>query len=357
MIGWLLIAPKCDASRLRSALAEANKSLAYVATDEGVVSQVSALRAMSLAMRDSTPLREEISSPPIFNYSRFFSWNICVDQVAQAFHQASKCAENKTPVDSDNNVWVPNEDPRLKIHLDNRRGTKQQIIKYCSPQLHASTVEARSRWGPDVIRRMVVASVLALMLQWCTSGAAIMVVWFTPRIGLGCRSGAYLLYAIGSTLVWMLLVASSVLSHYSITPSSGYKFNETIPLASISHSHYSALPIATSERSSTSAQRMAGYLAITLNILGKLVAVVNSIWIMCACIFQFANVFNTCFCNASVYGRGTDSFVVLTLVGMAPDMERNVMYAWIGAVTMALVSVGLFVSFIWTYRKHPESAA
>jgi hypothetical protein len=33
--------------------------------------------------------------------------------------------------------------------------------------------------------------------------------------GLACRSGSYLIYGINSTLVWIMMVTSSVLAHYS----------------------------------------------------------------------------------------------------------------------------------------------
>ena len=277
--------------------------------------------------------------------------------MAEAFRAASYRAHKRQPVDSSpHNIWLDYVDSRCHINLDNRRGTQQQVIDYCTPPVEAGVWGTRTRWGPAVVSRMVAASVLALMVQWPTAGAAIIVVLYCPRTGLGCRSGAYLLYAIGSTVIWALMVLSGALSHYSITPSTGYSFNQTIPLATRTLGHFSILPV-TTVRHRTFSQHLAGSFAVAFNAIGKSLAVVNSIWIMCACIFQFSNVFNTCFCNASVFGNGEDSFVVLGLETMPKITEDSIRRAWVGAVGMALVSVTLFLGFIWMYRKPPAPVA
>jgi hypothetical protein len=73
--------------------------------------------------------------------------------------------------------------------------------------------DKHSHWGPDVWSRLLNVSLAALMLQWGMARAAIIIIWFTPTIGLDCRSGSYLVYAGASTLTWILLLISSILTH------------------------------------------------------------------------------------------------------------------------------------------------
>src|SRR6202044_3589783 len=40
-------------------------------------------------------------------------------------------------------------------------------------------------FGPNFWRRMPMASLVVPLLQWGTSGAAIMIIWYTPTVGIG----------------------------------------------------------------------------------------------------------------------------------------------------------------------------
>ncbi|KAH8831117.1 hypothetical protein DL96DRAFT_1586508 [Flagelloscypha sp. PMI_526] len=57
------------------------------------------------------------------------------------------------------------------------------------------------------------AMTIALVHQWGTTGAALYTAYATLVVGLGCRSGSYLLYGTLATVSGALLVASSILSH------------------------------------------------------------------------------------------------------------------------------------------------
>ncbi|KAJ7728642.1 hypothetical protein B0H16DRAFT_1211656, partial [Mycena metata] len=52
-----------------------------------------------------------------------------------------------------------------------------------------------------------------VILQWGTTGAAVFVAYWTPSIGIGCRSGSYLIYGVAATLSWIILVLSHLLLH------------------------------------------------------------------------------------------------------------------------------------------------
>lgn len=49
-------------------------------------------------------------------------------------------------------------------------------------------------------------------------------------LGLGCRSASYILYGVVSTVIWFMLVVSTLLTHY-VTTTPRAKFKLTVTLA------------------------------------------------------------------------------------------------------------------------------
>jgi hypothetical protein len=60
----------------------------------------------------------------------------------------------------------------------NRSGNRDEVDAYC--QLLQN--EVRSTWASGMVFRMFVASLLPLALQWATTGAAVLVVFYTPAV-------------------------------------------------------------------------------------------------------------------------------------------------------------------------------
>lgn len=305
--GWLLLGPKCDSVRLHRAMDLANAE-AYVATEHGPVpaDEVSSDRAISLARKLGSVHRDEMCTPPIYNYARYLPWVQSVEEVYHVFEAASKRAELHHSVDPDVPWEREEKGGRAIVRAENRRGTLAQVDAYVRPTRHLY----RSHWGPGVLSRFLVSSLLALALTWATTGAAVIVVWFTPTRGLGCRSGAYLLYGATSTLVWLMLVISSGLAHYSTQAATDIEGNPVY----------------------TRATRMAGLVSILLRRVGKCLATCNALWIVLACIFQFSSFFDRCYCNSSVLGLGSFAYDVIQLV---PADISTMKTAWIGGVALA----------------------
>jgi hypothetical protein len=160
-------------------------------------------------------------------------------------------------------------------------------------------------------------------LQWGTAGAAIIIVFYTPTVGLGCRSGAYLVYAAASTLTWVLLVTSSILTHFLAT----------------SRTHAGS----TSEHPSSDRSKVLRFvrtLAIFLRRLGKSLAACNAIWIVLVCMLQFGGFFNRCYCFGSVLGLRSGAYDIL-IIG-----ANEVTGPWLGGVGFACGSAVLFVGFV-----------
>jgi len=314
IIGWLQLSPKCDSARLRQAIERANK-IAYIATTDGMpvlARSVSMQYAISLTPSTDDILRcDEQCTAPIYNYSRFLPWAKAVEDVCDVFHAASDRAHRHRPVNPEVDWEATDKFPGPG--RKNRTGTLAQVDAYCLANGEPAVTKG-NRWTPGFWSRFIVASALALSLQWGTACAAVVVSWFTPTIGLGCRSGGYLLYGALSTLSWMILVASSFLSHYSTT----------------------APP-------ETKSVWITAQLSIFLRRLGKIIASFNAMWILVSCMFQFSKFYDRCYCNSSVLGLGARAFDVILLnhndiVGMKG--------AWIGGAFLAAGSAIMFVVFV-----------
>ncbi|KAJ4490526.1 hypothetical protein J3R30DRAFT_95316 [Lentinula aciculospora] len=319
VVAWLQISPKCDSIRVADALRRAN-SIAYVATPTGTrrrAASVSNHYAIFLREDDSSLHNDERCTSPIYNYARLFSWTAAVEEISGYFHEATRRSHLFQPVASEVE-WLPN-DRNGVMRDENRIGTSFEVIAYC-----LSFFPRRYQWGSGVWGRIIVASALALILQWGTAGAAIFVVWETPTRGLGCRSGSYLIYASLSTIVWALLLLSSVLSRYST-----FEYQSRDPRETQKHRIRASF---------------AGTMSVFIRRLGKIIAAANAVWILATCIFQFSAFFDRCYCDSSALGLGAAK--AFNVIQFNPEDLDPMRSAWIGGVFLAVGSAALYVIFI-----------
>ena len=148
---------------------------------------------------------------------------------------------------------------------------------------------------------------MAIILFWCTTGAGILIAYETPTVGLGCDSGGYLLYGLLATYSWILLLLSAYLSHLHATNT------ETRQPNTWWYSPLAALTCYT----------------------GKLIAGLNALWLLCASVLQFTNLYNTCWCSTSILSLHSQAWLVLfasdTQIALASRAP------WIGGVFLAVV--------------------
>ncbi|KAJ7025558.1 hypothetical protein C8F04DRAFT_1191308 [Mycena alexandri] len=304
VVAWLQISPKCDYTRVKGAINRANQ-IAFVATPDGeptLASNISTKRAISLRKGGGDVHSDEHCTAPVFNYARFLPWTLAVEEVYAAFREASQKSESHQPVNG--STWERG-DRNIRVRPANRQGSLPQVIAYIEPVVKPWAFELfdrprgfRSRWGPGVLSRFVLASVLALGLTWGTIGAAIVGSYFVPTQGIGCRVGSYLVYGIVSTVVWMMLVASSILAHISSftgTSNGRYVYDKSTRTAAVA--------------------------SIILRRTGKLLAASNAIWIVSACLFQFSSFFDRCLCNSSVFSLGKHAYNAIDL--LPEDLVRS----------------------------------
>ncbi|THU93301.1 hypothetical protein K435DRAFT_967363 [Dendrothele bispora CBS 962.96] len=318
VISWLQISPKCDSKRLEEAFEETNMT-AYVATSEStqpvLASSRDGHRAIYLEHGDGPLNTNEICTAPIFNYSRVFSWAVMTEEVVDCFRQASKRARNFRPVGE--GQWVQ-DDHYDRISKANRTGTAIQAQEYCQ---YYPTIQRKYRWGSGVWSRIFVASSMALFLQWGTTGAALVIVMATPTKGLGCRSAAYLTYASISTLIWGLLLISTVLAHYSGA-------GETMMF--------------TNRKSHD--LRIAANLSIAFRRFGTVLASFNTLAILLTNLFQFSGFFDRCYCDSSVMGLGAK--FAYNVIDFTEDDVSAMRQAWIWGVILAVGSATAFVAVL-----------
>ncbi|KAJ8594882.1 hypothetical protein M405DRAFT_783992 [Rhizopogon salebrosus TDB-379] len=312
VVGWLQLSPKCDFNRLQEAYERADRHTRRAAVDSHMgTSPTSTQRALTIAATDEdVESPDELITAPVFNYSRSLRWASTAESIFLVFNAASEKAKKRLTVRGGR--WVENEVDELDttvnaIYPNNRRGSSEEIALYCAQLDDAQ----RSHWAPEVFERMAIASCTSLALQWGTVGASVIVAYFTPTTRIGCRSLSYLLYAAISTVVWMMLVLSSILVHYSAAPSHRKCLFARVALA-LSH---------------------------WLRRVAKLLAIANSIWVILMCALQYSQFYDTCYCNASVTSRGKAAYTVII---QSATQIREARTAWIGSLVLACSSAMFF---------------
>ena len=348
IVGWLWIPPN-SYEKLKTAIDKANH-LAFVAAPDFILQtdgvgdspntngscnnhpprraiHVSRIQAVRMSERTEVFTRDAARTAPVFDYARIWEWWCIVEMIAQAFEYADKNAENHIPVDSSKG-WVLSVDRDIAVHHDNRTGTIDQVQAYCGFPVQGEEEPVRPV-PPGVWKRILIASVFTLGLQWGTTGSAAMIMILTPTTGLGCRSSSFLLYGIVSTTIWSTLLLSSKLAHY----------------AKVRHDY--GIP-----RSGLNTITVAEGLATLLRRLSILLAGCNTLWIILVCLFEFSSLYNTCYCDSSVLGRGVQrAYNLIIATGYDYHSTR---VAWTGGFVFAGGCAGLYLFFLSLMLERPH---
>ena len=145
---------------------------------------------------------------------------------------------------------------------------------------------------------------------------------------MGCRSASYLVYGVLSTIVWILLVSSSILTHYAtMRPLNhgGRHVNDWFIMAA----------------------RLA---SIFLRRLGKSIATLNCIWVFISGMFQLSNFYDRCYCNSDVFWLQGRAYNVIQLVA---DDLAGMKGAWLGGVCLAAGVVVVYIGFVQLFSDSP----
>ena len=358
VVGWLHVGSQLEADHLHDALNEAHE-IAYVATDSEPALATRISGRSTRAIEPSTRLinyvnADEKKTAPIFNYSRVFIWSQHAEHILKLYEHAASKAERRVAVRS-GTVWASNDADA--IAPQDRSGNEVEVVQYCAekeedvvassprpdsqqsqiPVPHArysaftfrdpsestkydeETAEAAIAIKPvfatEVFHRVIFATILALGLQWGTTGASVLIHLFTPPKGMGCRALTFVVYGSTGTVSFLLLLLSSILAHWARPQSlrgkrSGFKI-------------------------------FVGCIAALTRWLGKTLAILNGLGILLSCGMQFGGVYDNCFCSSTIFGGNPDGLVKF----VEQDIKGSEVYGyWIGGIVMAF-----FVSVLYTF--------
>jgi len=143
-------------------------------------------------------------------------------------------------------------------------------------------------FAEGVFQRVAFATVLALALQWSTTGAAMLIHFNTPPKGIGCRATTFTSYGVTATVAFLLFLLSSVLAHLARP--------QIFP------------------RRQVASKSLIGYIATFARWLGKFMAIMNGLGILLSSTMQIAGVYDSCFCSSSIFRGDPNGLVSFTIL-------------------------------------------
>jgi hypothetical protein len=224
---------------------------------------------------------DEGTEGPIFNYARFMTWWRTADTIHHSFVKTLNIHEG--------------------LNRDSENSNTNSTTSNCQ-RLSMAYPEFKDI-DPHVWGRVLCASAMALFVQWGTTGPSIVIAYLTPTVGLGCRSGSYLLYGCLATLSWFTLLGSVFLSHAAMLRVQAHAQKPN------------------SKRSPRLGHKILYGLAITSRIPGKFIAVTNAIWLLASSFMEYLGVFENCWCNSSSLSLG-DVGGWVTLFPTAQEIQQ-----------------------------------
>jgi hypothetical protein len=188
-----------------------------------------------------------------------------------------------------------------------------------------------------------------------------MIAYLTPTVGLGCRSGGYLIYGVAATISWALILGSSLLSHaVNLRYQDIYmgrrafiprKENRDLEGAGESSQMLPKDRFAQeSDPANLSAHRRTplhstlAFLTVATRIAGKLIATANACWIVIAALFEYTGVYSNCWCETNADVLGSRAWAVLFAT---PQSFATVAKSyWVGGVMFSFgVCIFAYVGF------------
>ena len=136
--------------------------------------------------------------------------------------------------------------------------------------------------------------IFALLLQIGITGAAVVIIVFTPTVGLGCRSLGYTVYGGVAIIIMFLTIISTILARISETRQGKSPFVEGVT----------------------------AFFAITLRWICYTLALINSVGLIVLSCFQFSNFLANCYCNSSALGNGPNTYIVIIVQDWIPMMRE-----------------------------------
>lgn len=300
---------------------------------------------------------DEKKEGPIFNYARVFTWWQLAQTVEMALTTTvNNIATGQTCKPTAEKVILKwNHEARPE---ENLTGDSFTTAQYCGLDLTQGQILAYPEWkeiAAHVWKRIFIASFVAIFVQWGTTGPSVLIAFYTPTKGVGCRTAGYLLYGGLATVVWLLLQSSMILSHavmlryqreHRQAPSMDFRRpsvnSPTLPTSSpqgyqrtITHSVLCSL-------------------AVIMRLVGKTIAIGNTIWLLLTALLQYTSVYDQCYCRGNQTGLGLERGW-LVLFKTEDDLGNYATSPWAGGVAMSILICFASYLFFWLgSRRSPK---
>lgn len=280
---------------------------------------------------------------PIYNYARVFTWWQLASTIDDAFWRTLDNVGEGRVCDRTQllqGLATPQWDPQYPS--TNLEGDIRGTAQYCG--LGTSPILAYPGWSAmpaEVYRRIFAASLWALFLQWGTTGASILIAYLTPTIGLGCRSGSYLLYGVIGTIVWVCLLTSQLLSHEIMLRYQREHIRNPSMDFRLPHDPNNPNQYTRDRGHSTLCAA-----AVILRYTGKFLAIINTLWLIISSLLEFVGGFDNCWCEGD--GGRTENGGWVLLFKDAQDLKLAAQPSWGGGLFMTLLVCTVSIVFFVT---------
>ena len=350
VVGWLHVGSQPEAEHLHDALNEAHE-MAFVATSGDPIPATQIPNRFTRAIEPSTRLidyanADEKKTAPIFNYARVFIWSQYAEHILRLYEHAAERADQRITVDG--GIWASTDVDA--IVAQDRSGNEAEVMHYCTPmgadvprpfsqqiplphttytpaafppndptkedeENGETVVPVKPVFATEVFHRITFATILALGLQWGTTGASVLIHIFTPPKGLGCRALTFSVYGSAGTVSFFLVLISSILAH--------------------------SARLQTPRGKRSAWKILLGCLAAITRWLGKTIAMLNGLGLLLTCGMQFGGMYDNCFCSSTIFGGDPNGLVKF----VGPDIKGSEVYGyWIGGIVMAF---GVSIMYIF----------
>jgi hypothetical protein len=191
-----------------------------------------------------------------------------------------------------------------------------------------------------------------------------MMAYLAPTVGLGCRSGSYLIYGVLGTISFIFLIISFLLSHAialryqdiyegklsskgNADPESAGEEMQMLPNQELED-------IDLSLQTRSTAHSILSFLAVSTRILGKFIATINSFWIIVSSIFEYTGVYSSCWCNTDALTLGARGYVVLFLT--PENFNTVIKNFWVGGVVFSFGVCGVAYGAFWAGCRRSDGS-
>ncbi|KAK6442916.1 hypothetical protein LTR95_000794 [Oleoguttula sp. CCFEE 5521] len=307
---------------------------------------------------------EELKGP-IHNYARLFTWWQLAHTVEQAL---SRTLDNISGNKACRNSEDPARIPTGKLQLNDLKADSKGTALYC--KVGVQGIKAYREWADmtsALYLYMFIAACVAVFVQWGTTGASVLIAYKTPTVGLGCRSGSYLVYGATGTVAWLCLLIGACFSHEAMLRyQTAHVRDRALVFRRDSTRH--SQPANGSTQGGTPQQpphpqgtvqpglyernfshRAICGLAVSFRLFGKLLCFLNTWLLILTSLAEFMGGFDNCWCQGNYPGMGNNGWVVL--FKNSSDLENSALAPWAGGLSMTVVVCSVTLAWFWLASK------